>query len=196
MSTATRKTENTQKLVLLALFTAVVAVLSYFGGFIKIGGLASISLTLIPVVLGAALLGPKAGAWLGAVSGAVFFLTADAVFWLGLSVHGTIITVMVKGIVAGLLAGLTYKLLKGVNPYLAVIVSAIVCPTVNTAIFLLGCLIFFVDTVTAGAVAEGMSVGGYLIVFFVGLNFVFELLLNILVSPALFRIIRLGKKEQ
>ena len=196
MSTATRKTENTQKLVLLALFTAVVAVLSYFGGFIKIGGLASISLTLIPVVLGAALLGPKAGAWLGAVSGAVFFLTADAVFWLGLSVHGTIITVMVKGIVAGILAGLTYKLLKGVNPYLAVIASAIVCPTVNTAIFLLGCLIFFVDTVTAGAVAEGMSVGGYLIVFFVGLNFVFELLLNILVSPALFRIIRLGKKEQ
>ena len=196
MSTATRKTENTQKLVLLALFTAVVAVLSYFGGFIKIGGLASISLTLIPVVLGAALLGPKAGAWLGAVSGAVFFLTADAVFWLGLSVHGTIITVMVKGIVAGLLAGLTYKLLKGVNPYLAVIVSAIVCPTVNTAIFLLGCLIFFVDTVTAGAVAEGMSVGGYLIVFFVGLNFVFELLLNILVSPALFRIIKLGKKDQ
>lgn len=195
MNTATRKTENTQKLVLLALFTAVVAVLSYFGGFIKIGGLASISLTLIPVVLGAALLGPKAGAWLGAVSGAVFFLTADAVFWLGLSVHGTIITVMVKGIVAGLLAGLTYKLLKGVNPYLAVIVSAIVCPTVNTAIFLLGCLIFFVDTVTAGAVAEGMSVGGYLIVFFVGLNFVFELLLNILVSPALFRIIKLGKKE-
>ena len=195
MSTATRKTENTQKLVLLALFTAVVAVLSYFGGFIKIGGLASISLTLIPVVLGAALLGPKAGAWLGAVSGAVFFLTADAVFWLGLSVHGTIITVMVKGIVAGLLAGLTYKLLKGVNPYLAVIVSAIVCPTVNTAIFLLGCLIFFVDTVTAGAVAEGMSVGGYLIVFFVGLNFVFELLLNILVSPTLFRIIKLGKKE-
>lgn len=195
MNTATRKTENTQKLVLLALFTAVVAVLSYFGGFIKIGGLASISLTLIPVVLGAALLGPKAGAWLGAVSGAVFFLTADAVFWLGLSVHGTIITVMVKGIVAGLLAGLTYKLLKGVNPYLAVIVSAIVCPTVNTAIFLLGCLIFFVDTVTAGAAAEGMSVGGYLIVFFVGLNFVFELLLNILVSPALFRIIKLGKKE-
>ena len=195
MNTATRKTENTQKLVLLALFTAVVAVLSYFGGFIKIGGLASISLTLIPVVLGAALFGPKAGAWLGAVSGAVFFLTADAVFWLGLSVHGTIITVMVKGIVAGLLAGLTYKLLKGVNPYLAVIVSAIVCPTVNTAIFLLGCLIFFVDTVTAGAVAEGMSVGGYLIVFFVGLNFVFELLLNILVSPALFRIIKLGKKE-
>ena len=65
-------------LVLMALFTAMVAVLSYLGGFIKIGGLASISLTLIPVVIGAALCGPTAGAWLGAVSGIVFFATADA----------------------------------------------------------------------------------------------------------------------
>ena len=97
-----KKGLKTEKLVLLALLSALVAVLSYFGGFIKIGGLASISLTLIPVVLGAAILGAGAGAWLGAVSGAVFFLTADAAFWLGLSIHGTIITVMVKGIAAGL----------------------------------------------------------------------------------------------
>ena len=48
--------------MLLALLTAIVAVLAYFGGFIKIGGLASISLTLIPVVLGSAMLGPVAGA--------------------------------------------------------------------------------------------------------------------------------------
>ena len=54
--------KSTEKLVLLALFTALVALLSYLGGFIKIGGLASVSLTLIPVVLGAALCGPFAGA--------------------------------------------------------------------------------------------------------------------------------------
>ena len=52
-----------EQLALLALLTAMVAVLAYFGGFIKIGGLASISLTLIPVVIGAALCGPLAGAW-------------------------------------------------------------------------------------------------------------------------------------
>ena len=190
-----KKGLKTEKLVLLALLSALVAVLSYFGGFIKIGGLASISLTLIPVVLGAAILGAGAGAWLGAVSGAVFFLTADAAFWLGLSIHGTIITVMVKGIAAGLLAGASYKLLEGVNRYLAIIVSAVVCPIVNTGIFLIGCLIFFMDTVSTGAIAEGMTVGGYLIIFFVGLNFVFELLLNIVVSPALLRIINIKKKH-
>lgn len=186
--------QQTEKLALMALFTALVAVLAYFGGFIKIGGLASISLTMIPVVLGGALMGPAAGAWLGAVSGAVFFLTADAAFWLGLSVHGTVITVMVKGTLAGLLAGLSYKALEKVNRYLAVIVSAVVAPVVNTGIFLVGCLIFFVDTVTAGAAAEGMSTAAYLIVFFVGLNFVFELLANIVLSPALYRIIGYKKK--
>ena len=68
MNKAKRRGIETERLVLLALFTAFVAILSYFGGFIKIGGLASISLTLIPVVLGAALCGPWAGAWLGGSS--------------------------------------------------------------------------------------------------------------------------------
>ena len=114
------------KLIELALLTAIVAVLAYFGGFIKIGSLASISLTLIPVVLGGALCGPLAGAWLGGVSGVVFFLTGDAVFWFGLSIPGTVITVMVKGILAGLCAGLAYKLLERFNRYVAVLVSAVV----------------------------------------------------------------------
>ena len=194
MKTTRKVTVQTEKLVLMALFTALVAVLAYFGGFIKIGGLASISLTLIPVVLGAALLGPLVGAWLGGVAGAVFFATADAAFWFGLSIHGTIITVLIKGILSGLAAGIVYQLLEKRNRYLAVAASAVVCPVVNTGIFLIGCLIFFMDTVRVGALAEGMSVGGYLIIFFVGLNFVFELLVNVILTPAIVRLINIKKK--
>lgn len=177
----------------MAILAALVAILAYFGGFIKIGGFASISLTLIPVVLGAALYGPWAGAVLGGVAGAVFFLTPDAAYWEGLSIHGTIITVMVKGVLSGLCAGLAYKLLEKVNRYLAIIVSAIVCPVVNTGIFLLGCLVFFMDAVNSGAAGENMSVAGYLIVFFVGLNFVFELLTNIVLSPVILRVMNIRK---
>lgn len=187
---------ETERLVLLALLTALVAVLSYFGGFIKIGGLASVSLTLIPVVLGSALLGPLSGAWLGGVAGAIFFATADAAFWFGLSIPGTIVTVMVKGILSGYLAGLTYKLLEKFNRYLAVLAAAVVCPVVNTGIFLLGCLVFFLDTVKAMASSEGISVFAYLIVFFVGLNFVFELVFNIILSPAILRIINIRKPNK
>ena len=189
------KRMSTKDITLLALLTALVALLAYLGGFIKIGGLASISLTLIPVVLGATLCSPLAGAWLGGVSGVVFFMTADSAFWLGLSVPGTIITVMVKGILSGLCAGLVYKLLEKKNQYLAVAVAAIVCPIVNTGIFLLGCFAFFMDAVNSGAVSEGMSTGSYIIVFFVGLNFVFELLSNIILSPAVVRLLNIRKKN-
>ena len=185
---------STERLVMTAMLTALTAVLAYFGGFIKIGSLASVNLTLIPVVLGGALLGPFVSAWLGFVSGAVFFLTADAAFWLSLSIPGTIVTVLIKGTVAGLLAGLVYRLFSKFNRYISIVVSAVVAPVVNTGIFLIGCFIFFMDAVNAGAAAEGMSVGGYLIVFFVGLNFVFELLFNVVLSPMLCRLVDLRKK--
>ena len=192
----TKRNLSIEKMVLLALFTALVAIFSYLGGFIKIGGLASISLTLIPIVLGAALCGPVSGAWLGGVSGAIFFVTPDAAFWFGLSIPGTIITVMLKGIAAGLLAGFTYKFFERFNRYLAVIISAIVCPVINTGIFIIGCFIFFMDTVNGFALEAGMSVGAYIIVGFVGLNFVFELLSNIIFSPAIVRLLDIKKKPQ
>ena len=184
-----------QKLAILAILTALVAVLSYFGGFIKIGALASISLTLIPVVFGSALFGPLAGAWLGGVSGVIFFTTADAAFWFSLDLAGTIITVMAKGILAGFCAGLVYKLLEKFNRYLAVLAAAVVCPVVNTAIFLLGCVLFFSDYVNTSSAAQGMSTFGYMLVFFVGLNFVFELLVNVVISPAIARVISVLKKN-
>ena len=195
MEIMNKRRAATEKLTILALLTALVAILAYFGGFVKIGGLASISLTLIPVVLGAALCGPVAGAWLGAVAGAVFFITPDSAFWLGLSIPGTIITVLVKGILSGLCAGLVYKALEKFNRYLAVMVAAVVCPVVNTGIFILGCFAFFMDTVNAGAASNGMSVGAYLIVFFVGLNFVFELISNIVLSPIIIRLLNIRKKD-
>lgn len=194
MQTTNQRRMNTAKLTLLALLTALVAILAYLGGFVKIGGLASISLTLIPVVLGAALCGPVAGATLGGVAGVVFFMTADSAFWFSLSIPGTIITVMIKGILSGLCAGLVYKLLENKNRYIAVLTAAIVCPVVNTGIFLLGCLVFFMDAVKSMSAAEGLSVGAYLILFFVGLNFVFELLSNILLSPAIVSLIGIRKK--
>ena len=196
MKNTNNRSAHTKKLVLLALLTALVAVLAFYGGFIKIGSLASVSLTLIPVVIGATLCGPLAGAWLGGVAGVIFFATPDAVFWMGLSVHGTVITVMIKGILAGLCAGLVYKFFEKINHYLAVVMSAIVCPVVNTGIFLLGSLVFFSDTVSGGATAEGMSVGMYLIIFFVGLNFVFELIANVAVSPAIVRILDIATKRK
>ena len=78
------KNNNTQKIVGLGLFTAIVIVLQLMGSFIRFGTF-SISLVLVPVVIGAALYGAGAGAWLGFVFGVVVLLSGDAAAFLGVN---------------------------------------------------------------------------------------------------------------
>ena len=186
---------NLRKLTLIALFTAIVAVLQMLGGFIKFGQF-SVTLVLVPIVVGAAMCGVATGAWLGCVFGIMVFATGDAALFLGIDPAGTIVTVMLKGVLAGLSAGLTYKLLSGLNRYLAVIAAAIVSPVVNTGIFLVGCNLFFYDTVSQWALADGKAIGAYLILVMVGANFLFEVLFNVVLSPAAVRIVDIAKKKR
>lgn len=187
-------TGKTRKLAGIAIFTAIVIVLQLLGSFIRFGPF-SISLVLIPIVVGAAMYGVAAGAWLGFIFGLIVLLSGDAAAFLGVNAIGTIITVIAKGTLAGLCAGLVYRALEKTNTYVAVIASAVVCPVVNTGVFLLGCLIFFMDTITGWATEAGFaSAGTYMIVGLVGLNFVFELLVNVVLSPVIVRIIAIGKK--
>lgn len=187
-------TGKTRKLTGIAIFTAIVIVLQLLGSFIRFGPF-SISLVLIPIVVGAAMYGTAAGAWLGFIFGLVVLLSGDAAAFLGVNALGTIITVIAKGTLAGLCAGLVFRALVKTNTYVAIIVSAVVCPVVNTGVFLLGCLLFFMETINGWAAAAGFaSAGTYMIVGLVGLNFVFELLVNVILSPVIVRIISIGKK--
>lgn len=186
--------KNTKKLVGVAIFTALVVVLQFLGSFIRFGAF-SISLVLIPIVVGTALYGYKAGAWLGLVFGITVLASGDAGAFLAINVPGTIITVIAKGMLAGLCSGLVYKGLEKIkaNKYVSVIASAIVCPVVNTGVFLLGCSVFFMDTMKEWA--NGGDVFKYMIVGLVGVNFVLELAVNIFLSPVIVRLINIGKKE-
>ena len=189
-------TEKTRRLVGMSIFTALVIVLQLVATFVKIGTF-PVTLTLVPVVIGAALYGAGAGAWLGFVFGVVVLLSGDAAAFLGVNALGTILTVLVKGTLAGLLSGLVYKALENKNRTLAVAVAAVVCPVVNTGVFLIGCLLFFMETIGgwADAMGFGANVGQYMIVGLVGANFIFELLFNVVLSPVVVRLIRIGKKE-
>lgn len=187
--------KNTKKVVGLGLFTAIVVVLQLLGSFIKFGPF-SISLVLIPIVVGTAIYGIGAGAWLGLVFGVTVLASGDAAAFLTVSPVGTVITVLLKGALAGLLAGVVYNAVQNKNKYVAVVLSAIVCPVVNTGVFLLGCQIFFLDTVKEWGAAAGFeNVGTYMIIGLVGLNFVFELVANMILSPVAVRLINIGKKE-
>ena len=187
---------NIQKLVGLALFTAIVVVLQLTGSFIRFG-IFSISLVLVPIVVGAAVYGPKAGAWLGFVFGLVVLLSGDAAPFLTVDPLGCIATVLVKGTGAGLLAGLAYKAIATKNKYLGVAAAAIVCPVVNSGVFFLGCKLFFLDTIDGWAKAAGFTGDAttYVIVGLIGLNFVFEMLVNAVLSPVILRIINIRKAD-
>lgn len=187
--------KNTKKIVGVALFTAIVVVLQLLGSFIRFGPF-SISLVLIPIVVGTALYGVGAGAWLGLVFGVTVLASGDASAFLAVNVPGTIITVLVKGISCGALAGLIYKLIEKKNKYAATICAAITAPIVNTGVFLLGCVIFFMPTIEGWAAAAGVaSAGTYMITGLAGLNFIAEFVVNIVLSPIIVRIINIGKKE-
>uniref|UniRef100_UPI0040292488 ECF transporter S component n=1 Tax=Eubacterium sp. TaxID=142586 RepID=UPI0040292488 len=187
--------KNTKKIVGVALFTAIVVVLQLLGSFIRFGPF-SISLVLIPIVVGTALYGIGAGAWLGLVFGVTVLASGDASAFLAVNIPGTIITVLAKGAAAGLLSGAVYKLVEKKNKTAATICAAIAAPIANTGVFLLGCLIFFMPTINGWAAAVGIeSAGTYMITTLVGFNFIFELLVNVVLSPIIVRLIGLGKKE-
>ena len=187
--------KNTKKIVGVALFTAIVVVLQLLGSFIRFGPF-SISLVLIPIVVGTALYGIGAGAWLGLVFGVTVLASGDASAFLAVNVPGTIITVLAKGAAAGLLSGAVYNLVEKKNKTAATICAAIAAPIANTGVFLLGCLIFFMPTINGWAAAMGIeSAGTYMITTLVGFNFIFELLVNVVLSPIIVRLIGLGKKE-
>ena len=186
------KKMNVRTLTGLAVLTAIVVVLQFLGTFIRFGPFA-ISLVLIPIVVGAALYGKWAGAWLGFVFGVVVLLT-DAAAFLAVSVPGTILVCLLKGLLAGLCAGLVFKALEKKNATVAVVVAALVAPVVNTGVFLLGCLVFFMPTITAWGEGLGFpNVGNYILFGLVGGNFLFEVLANIILSPVIVRLIEMGK---
>ena len=216
-----------KKIVGIGIFTAIVLVLQFLGGGIKFG-MFSISLVLLPIVVGAAVYGWQAGAWLGLVFGVAVLLSGDASAFLAVNPIGTVVTVLVKGTLAGLLSGLAYKFVLFVlnnrtkkrlhmikinygigeccedgvyryisrnNRYLSVVVAAVICPIVNTGIFLIGCKLFFFETISQWGAAAGFeNAASYLFIGLAGVNFLIELAINLILSPVIVRLIAYAKK--
>lgn len=189
--TTEKKTFDTKTIALGAILTAIVIVLQYLGSFIHLGPF-SISLVLLPIVIGAAMCGKAISTWLGFVFGVVVLISGDAAAFLSVNAVGTVITVLAKGALAGLVAGIVYGLLSKFNTYVAVVVAAIACPVVNTGIFLIACRVFFFETITEWA--AGMDVVKFMFVGLVGLNFLVELAINVVLSPTIVKLINIFKK--
>lgn len=192
---AQRKGMSTETLVLSALMTALVIVFQCLATYTTFFGPFSTAIGLIPIVIGAVLCGPIVGAWLGLVFGIVVMVTGGANLFFAFSIIGTLITVLFKGAGCGLAAGFVNKLLARYNKTVAVIASAIVCPIVNTGIFLLGCIVFFMPYADGIAEILSLEVSGLGVFSALAFgNFLFELGMSIVLSPVIVKIIEVAER--
>lgn len=185
------KNTKTQKIVGIGLFTAIIVALQFLAASIKFGPF-SITLVLAPIVIGAALYGIGAGAWLGVAFGVSVLISGDAAAFMTINPAGTVVTVLLKGMLAGLVAGLIYKALESKNKTVAVVLAGIACPIVNTGIFLAGCYLFFQEWLVSVFGTTGFAA---VVTGLVSVNFAVELGINMVLASVIVRVIDIGKKQ-
>lgn len=175
----------------LAVLTALVVVLQTIALVTGIFMPTSLSFVLIPIVVGAVLMGPLAGAILGFMFGlmtVIFGVTgADEFTFLLFSEHPflTLLTCFVKATVAGVVPGLLFRLLEKKNRYVAVFVASASAPILNTGIFVLGAMTMWQ---TFENFAAGANVMYFIIVTCALINFLIEFFTTIVVAPVIWRV--------
>jgi uncharacterized membrane protein len=201
MSKKTRKKTSIRDLVMLGIFIALVAVMQVVSTYVSFGAF-KITLTLIPIVVGGILLGPVKGTVLGVVfgimvsifsvtgadpGGAMVFAANPAVAW---------IFCILRGAAVGFFPALIYRAVAKKSDKAGCFVSAISAPIINTGIFIVGMLLFFMPVFN-----EWMQLNNYtnplnyLIFGLCGINFIIEFSVAVVFSPAVALIVKAAKKS-
>ena len=177
---------TTQQIVGTGLLLALEIIFQVIGNYLQFGPV-SINLSLVAIVLAAVLYGPLSGAILGFFCGIIILFSPSTIaIFMPVSPFGTVVACLLKTTLAGLLAGFVYKALKNKNQLLGIILASILVPVINTGIFSAICLIFFRPILAGGANDESFaSMMTFLIVGFIGWNFLLELGTTVVVSTIL-----------
>ena len=153
------------KMVQMAILIAIMLILAFTPlGYLKFG-LIEITLMVIPVAVGAIVLGPLCGAILGGVFGITSFIqcfgfSAFGAFVLGINPWLTFITCLVPRILCGWLSGLIFQALKKIDKtkIVSYVVASLSTALLNT-IFFVGCVVLFFwnnDSFLTGMAESGM----------------------------------------
>ena len=172
--------KDTKTLVLLSLFAAIIIVMTYvpYTGYITYGVI-SITTLHVPVIIGAALLGPINGLILGTVWGLTnlikAFMTATPEGLLFMNPLISVVPRMIVGLFAGFLAVALFKLIKHqVVRYTLIAFAGTLCNT----ILVLSAIFTFGDN--AILPVEALK---SILAILLSLNFGAEVLLAMIVAP-------------
>lgn len=145
----------------------------------------AIALGLIPICLGAFYGGPYVGAILGGVFAVTVLCTPSTWVFLKADPFAMVVIALLKGVLCGYLAGLSFSLLTKINNIFASVVSATICSLVNTFVFLGSGVLFLTDNIQelTNGTYYGIMGGIHFIWSIIADNFIFEFALTIMVSP-------------
>lgn len=191
-------------LVQIAMLTAIILLLAFTPlGYIRTGGL-EITLIVIPVAVGAVILGPVGGLVLGAVFGITSFIqcfgmSAFGSVLLSISPVKTFVTCVVTRTLMGWLTGVIYQGMKKVshNRSLSTVVANLCCPLMNTLLFMSCIVIFFYQTDYIQSMVSMLgATNPFLFVLgFVGINGLVEAALCFIVGSAVTRALLSALKQ-
>ncbi len=179
-----KKNLKPKELTLMGLLAAVLLVMSFTPlGFLTIGPLA-ITLNMIPVAIGAIALGPKGGAFLGAVFGITSFLQCIGIG--GSSPMGVILFEInpflaflqrfLPRFLMGLLTAYIFILIKKhINSTVGYFVAGFSAAFLNTLLFMTALIVLFGNTDYINELMGGKNVIVFICTF-VGINAIFEML--------------------
>lgn len=186
-----KATEKTRKLVQMAILIAIMLIMAFTPlGYLKIG-MIEISFMTIPVVIGAILLGPAAGAILGGVFGLTSFIQCFGMSAFGatlLSINPvlTFLVCMVPRILMGYLAGAIFQVLHRIDKtkILSFAVSSLSGAVLNTIFFVGLLMLLFGSSDYIMGMRGGMSLLSFLAAF-VGVNGVVEAIVAFILGTAI-----------
>ena len=178
---------NTKTIVGTGLLTALLIVFQALSMVIPTG--VNLNLSLIPITIGAILYGPLVGAFLGFACGVVILLSPNTVtFFMSISPVGTVLACLLKTTIAGLLAGFVYRWIRKKNDFAGVLTASFLVPLVNTLIFAVCTNIFFMSGLTELGVTNFIEI----FTVFIGFNFIFEIITNTVISPVIYRVLKIA----
>ena len=173
---------TTQQIVGTGLLLALEIIFQIIGNYLQIGPV-NINLSLVTVVLGAVLYGPLSGAVLGFFNGLIVLLSPSTIaIFMPISPIGTVIACLLKCTIAGLVAGLLFKLFKNKNNLIGLIIASLLVPIINTGIFSIVCLLFFRLFLESGVSEAFPNIGAFLIFGVIGINFIVEIISTAVIS--------------
>lgn len=143
------------KLVQLGVLAAIIIIMAFTPlGYLKVG-VVSITFIMIPVVIGAIVVGPAGGAVLGGVFGITSFIQCFGMDAFGttlanINIFYTAVMCLIPRILMGFLSGIIFKGLYKVDPtktkIISFCVSSLSGAVINTVLFVGSLLLFFYNT--------------------------------------------------